>query len=484
MLNTKARSSLAWICIRPQRSQDPAIDCLSRASLKSFICHRAAFSTQFSSRSSLRQAARTTSSLKQPTNNFIKALAALTHRQVLQHPLTQALNTAPSVQSPGTVAFHTPTLYLTPTPWSTLTGPRSQVSEHLHPVSSHREQVNLNLRAARTATLTRVATRKLNWDCEYVVLTKLGVVCYLRFKLQTVSISLFYRNGLLQTSKDLMSHSKLNQTQECGKCDPFQQVVSPAPPINGHAHLVNGALKPKDLSPVADEPSMEKHLAECRAQSPEIKPESPSVRLRTKPDPYEFPHSPPKQSNPSPVCPQQSRLQEANEQRLKQTPPTEKNCQVDSDPENITLSPASQSLSPSSMRMNGSHHNASSSYPASVNTNNLTVEPHPPTDKTRSSESSAQLLAQTGGLISEFYSHSRLHQISTWRTGFSEYVNELHSKRKSTESNSFPGKERLRKSLAQRSIDSRGREGRVTLSCKYPANCDCQRIVIYSVMLG
>lgn len=280
----------------------------------------------------------------------------------------------------------------------------------------------------------------------------------------------------MQTSLDVMSHSKMNEMQECGKEDHFLQVVKEAPLTNGHTHFVNGALKPEDLSPVTDEPSVDK---EWRVKSSEDKPQSPPVQ--TKPDPYEFPHSPPKQSDQSPIFLKQSSSQGANEQRPKPPPPTyqeaikatethllskrlQPSCQVDSHPEKSPLSPASRSLSHSPIRLNGSHHNAFSSDPASLNTTNATAKPDTPTEKSSpSSKSSAQLLAQTSGLISEYYSHSRLHQISTWRSGFSEYVNELHSKRKAAREVSFPGKDRLRKSVSQRSTDSRGIKGWVTL---------------------
>ncbi|KAM7380325.1 hypothetical protein PAMP_003632 [Pampus punctatissimus] len=288
-------------------------------------------------------------------------------------------------------------------------------------------------------------------------------------------------NRLLQTSQDEMSHSKKNEIQECGQ---------EAPLTNGHTHRINGALKPEDLSPVADQPSIKKDLTNCRVTSPEDKPTFPPVDFQTKPDPYEFPHSPPKQTDKSVVYLEQSSLQEANELRTKPPPPTYQEaikateshlltqqlqppCQVDSNTENT---PASRPLSHSPIRLNGSHQNAFSSYPASLNTNNLTVlnKSDPPTDKTSSSESSAQLLAQTGGLISEFYSHSRLHQISTWRTGFSEYVNELHSKRKTAGSSSFSGKERLRKSVAQRCIDSQGTSAPAAVkSCILHVDMDC-----------
>ncbi|XP_028447411.1 DNA repair protein REV1 isoform X2 [Perca flavescens] len=298
-------------------------------------------------------------------------------------------------------------------------------------------------------------------------------------------------NRLLQNSLDVMSPSKMNEIQDCGKGDPLPQVVKEAHLTNGHTHLVNGALKPEDLSPVTDEHSVDNEWPPCRVKSSDDKPQSPPVQFQSKPDPYEFPHSPPKQSDQSPVFLKQSNSHGANEQRPKPPPPTyqeaikateshllpkqlQQSCQVDSNPEK-TLSPASRSLSHTPIRLNGSHHNAFSSDPASLNTTNVTAKPDPPTEKVLSpSKSSAQLLAQTGGLISEFYSHSRLHQISTWRSSFSEYVNELHGKRKAVGGASFPGKDRLRKSVAQRSTDSRGTSAPTSVkSCILHVDMDC-----------
>lgn len=262
----------------------------------------------------------------------------------------------------------------------------------------------------------------------------------------------------------------MNEMQECGKEDPFPQVVMEPPLTNGHAHIVNGALNPEDLSPITDEPFVDKELPECTVKSLADKPRSPPAQFQTKPDPYEFPHSPPKQCH-----------QAANEQRPKPPPPTYEEAikaveaqlfpkrlppslQVDSNPEKTPLSPASHSFSHCPIRLNGSHHNAFSSEPVPLNSSNIANKPGPPTDKSSSSsKSSAPLLVQTGDLISEFYSHSRLHQISTWRNGFSEYVNELHSTRKAAGDASFPGKEQLRKCVAPRSIDGQGRNRRVTV---------------------
>lgn len=276
-----------------------------------------------------------------------------------------------------------------------------------------------------------------------------------------------------------MSHSKTNEIQECSKEEACfagaSDVVKDAPLTNGHAHIVNGALKSENLSPVTNHPSLPK----CRAKSSPDKPQRPSVQLQAKPDPYEFPHSPPKLSDQLSVSVEQFSSQGVNEKRLKPPPPSYQEAikateshlfpkqlqaplQVNKISEK-TLSPASRCLSRSPIRLNGSYHNTFASDSASLNTANVTVKSDPPADQPSSSKSSAQLLEQTGSLISEFYSRSRLHQISTWRNGFSEYVNELHSKRKVAGGTSFPGKERLRKSVAQRSIDTQGRKGRIVL---------------------
>ncbi|XP_026151740.1 DNA repair protein REV1 isoform X1 [Mastacembelus armatus] len=290
----------------------------------------------------------------------------------------------------------------------------------------------------------------------------------------------FKLNGLLQTSLDVMSHSKMTKVRECGRKDPFLQVVKEAPLTNGHTHLVNGALKPEDLSSITDERCVDKELSECKLKSSEAKPISPPVQFQTKPDPYEFPHSPPKQPHQAaigqkskPAPPSYQDALKAPETHLlpKQLQPS---LQVDSIPEKSSHSAASRSFLHSPIRLNGSYHNAFSSDSASFNTANITADPDPSTDKSASSlsssKSSAQLLAQTGDMISEYYSHSRLHQISTWRTGFSEYVNELHSKRKAAGGFCFPGKDRLRKCVAQRSTD---RKGTSVKSCILHVDMDC-----------
>uniref|UniRef100_A0A673XDJ9 DNA repair protein REV1 n=1 Tax=Salmo trutta TaxID=8032 RepID=A0A673XDJ9_SALTR len=98
--------------------------------------------------------------------------------------------------------------------------------------------------------------------------------------------------------------------------------------------------------------------------------------------------------------------------------------------------------SPSPVRLNGSHHNAFAPNPAPLETNNLSAIPSNPAPPDSDHQSA---LAKTGGIISEFYSHSRLHHISTWRSEFSEYVNTLQSRRRATGGATFPGRDRLKR---------------------------------------
>uniref|UniRef100_A0AAQ5XEA0 DNA repair protein REV1 n=1 Tax=Amphiprion ocellaris TaxID=80972 RepID=A0AAQ5XEA0_AMPOC len=241
----------------------------------------------------------------------------------------------------------------------------------------------------------------------------------------------------LNARQKLHLHSKINEMQECGKDHPrlagVSKVVKEAPLSNGHTHLVNGALKPDDLSPATDQPS-----------------------------------------RPKPPPPNYHEAAKASESHLLPKQPQTPN-QLDKISNKTHPSPASLSLSYSSVRLNGSHHNAFSSDAASLSTTNTAATPDPPAGNSSfssSSKSSAQLLEQTGGLISEFYSHSRLHQISTWRTGFSEYVNELHSKRKVAGGACFAGKDRLRKLVAQRHVDSTSAAINVK-SCILHVDMDC-----------
>lgn len=300
------------------------------------------------------------------------------------------------------------------------------------------------------------------------------------------------KNGVLQTSLDVMSHSKMSEMQE-ERCreDAVPHGVSEALLTNGHTHLVNGALKSEDSSSDADKLSVDKELRRHGAKSSLNKSQSPSAGTQAKPDPYEFPHSPPKQPDPSPSSPELCGSHLGNKDTPRTSTPSYREAAkaaenhllikhlqspsgASSDPRQSPLSPAPCSVPSPSIRLNGSHHSTSASDPASLNTSSATVRLGSASERPSPAKSPAQLLEQTGGLISEYYSHSRLHQISTWRTGFSEYVNELHCKRKAAGAFSFPGKDRLRRSAAQHSADSEGTTTPASVkSCILHVDMDC-----------
>lgn len=222
------------------------------------------------------------------------------------------------------------------------------------------------------------------------------------------------------------SHLDRSDVEECGRAGPPLHVGQEALLTNGHARLVNGALKLEESSSDAGGASVGPDLCGFSQRKAAGKPQG----CTEQPDPYEFPHSPLREQEQSsspgdqPSNPPPPSLQEAGTSAENHLPV----------PHRALKSP---------LRVNGCHGSTSA---------------RPSERASRSGQAPGQLLEQTGGLISEFYSHSRLHQISTWRTSFSEYVNELHSRRK-TAGASFPGKERLRKSAAQQ--DGQGRRGGV-----------------------
>ncbi|XP_056145100.1 DNA repair protein REV1 isoform X2 [Lampris incognitus] len=302
----------------------------------------------------------------------------------------------------------------------------------------------------------------------------------------------FKVNGSLQKSLEVLNH--LNGLKEWDNEDVClvraPQEVKESSLTNGHAHPLNGALKPVDLSPIPDDQSSV-NLPQRRFKTPEKNPPVSPVHPLTKPDPYLFPHSPPTHSNQSSVSLRKSSSLDTNEPKPKPPPPSyqeaiaatqsqslpprpKQPCQVNSFPEKTRPPTASHTLPHSPVRLNGSHHNAFPSESALPKTSKVSTNTGPSNPEKSPSKPSAQPLAQTGGIISEYYSHSRYHQISTWRIGFSEYVNELHSRRQTAGSATFPGKEWLRKSAALRSTDNQGTSTPVSVkSCILHVDMDC-----------
>uniref|UniRef100_A0A8C1GRI1 DNA repair protein REV1 n=1 Tax=Cyprinus carpio TaxID=7962 RepID=A0A8C1GRI1_CYPCA len=81
------------------------------------------------------------------------------------------------------------------------------------------------------------------------------------------------------------------------------------------------------------------------------------------------------------------------------------------------------------VRLNGSYH-------MTPNSSTLADSSNPPGRSAAGAEA---------GIISEFFSRSRLHHISTWRNEFSEYVNALQSRSRAAGGAVFSGQEKLKK---------------------------------------
>uniref|UniRef100_A0A8C2C8N0 DNA repair protein REV1 n=1 Tax=Cyprinus carpio TaxID=7962 RepID=A0A8C2C8N0_CYPCA len=77
------------------------------------------------------------------------------------------------------------------------------------------------------------------------------------------------------------------------------------------------------------------------------------------------------------------------------------------------------------------------------------------------------------GIISEFFSRSRLHHISTWRNEFSEYVNALQSRSRAAGGAVFSGQEKLKKLRANCSSGSLMAAPQVRQSCILHVDMDC-----------
>ncbi|KAK7882420.1 hypothetical protein WMY93_028594 [Mugilogobius chulae] len=221
------------------------------------------------------------------------------------------------------------------------------------------------------------------------------------------------------------------------------------PLTNGHTRLNNSALRHEDLSSVA-EPS---DLFESKTRVPHYKCHVTSIDPHSKSDPYDFPHSPETPFEKDFEA-QDQLCVDVNNKVEPQTVKTT-SCPSLQEPETSVDGEKAHVL-----LLNESYHNISDR--SSANNKQCFTE-H------MLSESSSQLQAQTDNLISEFYSHSRLHQISTWRTAFSEYVNELHCKRRTSGTPSFPGKDSLRRMKIQGSCS---RQVSVK-SCIFHVDMDC-----------
>lgn len=204
---------------------------------------------------------------------------------------------------------------------------------------------------------------------------------------------------------------------------------------NGHVHPFNGALKPTDMS-LGPGGLTQAAQTEQRDSVGTVSPEA---------DPYDGPRT------PSPIPSHQPRISPAPPHKhdsdspngqCQVTPPTPPTNQNASTSSNLSLAkPHPPDQGSRGVRLNGSHHSSSSSGPSHNHTHHDLSE--------QSGKPAAR--AAEGDIISEFYSYSRLHHISTWRSEFAEYVNSLQCRRRATGGATFSGKEKLKRLRAQRS---------------------------------
>lgn len=116
---------------------------------------------------------------------------------------------------------------------------------------------------------------------------------------------------------------------------------------------------------------------------------------------------------------------------LVQIQPNNGHLDISLDPHRTESSSASSSYLHNKTKLNGAHH----SLQGPSSTKSTTI--HSP------SKAASPQLPKTAdsNFISDFYSHSRLHHISTWKCEFTEFVRELQSQY----NGNFPGRERLKK---------------------------------------
>lgn len=183
---------------------------------------------------------------------------------------------------------------------------------------------------------------------------------------------------------------------------------------NGYVHPVNGALKPQDsfaehLPHVVDTGSHQSHLPQTESRDRED-PSCSSVGSKSNS------HQRSLISNASPA----KQLGLHNMQKDLHPKPT-------SNPG--TLAQKGNLYDHTRVRLNGSYH-------MTPNSSNLADSSNQPGSSGQGAEAE---------IISEFFSHSRLHHISTWRNEFSEYVNSLQSRMRAAGGAVFSGKEKLKK---------------------------------------
>lgn len=206
---------------------------------------------------------------------------------------------------------------------------------------------------------------------------------------------------------------------------------------NGHIHPSNGALKLTDMS-LGSGGLTQAAQTEQRDSMGMVSPMAHPYDGSRTPSPI-----PPHQPRISPAPPHKHDSDLLNGQ-CQVTPPTTPTNQHASTLSNLSLAkPHPPDQGSRRVRLNGSHHSSSGNGGGPSHN-------HSHHDLSEQSGKPAARAAE-GGIISEFYSYSRLHHISTWRSEFAEYVNSLQCRRRATGGAMFSGKEKLKRLRAQRS---------------------------------
>ncbi|KAL6484834.1 hypothetical protein MHYP_G00068790 [Metynnis hypsauchen] len=221
---------------------------------------------------------------------------------------------------------------------------------------------------------------------------------------------------------------------------------------NGHAHLLNGALKLKDSVP-----SSKRALQ--GAESKCIQPQPPQSEAEETGGPSCLRSAGP---TSNPVASTVSTSLVLSPQSVHHEQSSESSILLETSSAAVTTLQENAGNSERSLpqdqvsrvRLNGSHHITSNS---SLNDSNSQMG--------KGSET---------GIISEFFSHSRLHHISTWRNEFSEYVNTLQSRRRAARGTVLSGKEKLKKLKANHYRGSSSMPApQVRQSCILHVDMDC-----------
>lgn len=255
-------------------------------------------------------------------------------------------------------------------------------------------------------------------------------------------------NGLYSiiSDEDAGSHriNGIHNEDDDSFCTPLPRGSRDPLLTNGFVHPVNGALKPQDLAEhlpqVVDAESHRPHNPQSGHNEREQRFNLFSAGSK------EDLHQRPSMSTAAPV----EQHVPHNMQNELQPKPT---SSLGSSAEKSSLQNQT-----SKVRLNGSYH----------------TTPNPaPLDSSKQLGSKQAAHGAEAGIISEFFSHSRLHHISTWRNEFSEYVNTLQSRRRAAGGAVFSGKEKLRKFKANCHSGFSMPAPQVRQSCILHVDMDC-----------